>query len=97
MTLARLCGMDVPPIWLIDVSDIGNLPEGIEQDRRSGTGRLSALIDSENARLSTSRTSHRSFVSIPEDKYEKASQRNIAQVLAAECGQDDIAEFMSGG
>ena len=26
----RLCGMDVPPIRLIDVADIGNLPEGME-------------------------------------------------------------------
>jgi len=30
----------------------------------------------------------------PDDKYEKASQRNIAKVIASECAEADIAEFI---
>ena len=30
----------------------------------------------------------------PHDKYEKASYRNLARVIAAESGDDDIAEFI---
>ena len=93
MTLARLCGMDVPPIKLIDVGAIGNLPDGmnkiggqalaIERFDRLGDG--SAVHIEDFAQV---------FRVYPNDKYEKASQRNIAQVLAAECSEEDIAEFI---
>jgi len=93
MTLARLCGMDVPPIKLIDVAEIGNLPEGM--DRVGGQALAVERFD----RLGDGTAVHiEDFAQVfrvgPEDKYEKASQRNIAQVLAAECGEDDIAEFV---
>ena len=93
MTLARLCGMDVPPIRLIDVADIGNLPEGM--DKVSGQALAVERFD----RLSDGSAVHiedfaQVFRVYPKDKYEKASQRNIAQVLAAECGEADIAEFI---
>ncbi|MDE2915579.1 MAG: HipA domain-containing protein [Paracoccaceae bacterium] len=93
MTLARLCGMDVPPIRLIDVSDIGNLPAGMGRiggqalavERFDRLGDVTAVHIEDFAQV---------FGVYPKDKYEKASQRNIAQVLAAECSEDDIAEFI---
>ena len=93
MTLARLCGMDVPPIRLIDVSDISNLPE--DMNKVGGQ----ALAVSRFDRLGDGTTVHfEDFAQVfrvhPDDKYKKASQRNIAQVLAAECGEDDIAEYV---
>ena len=93
MTLARLCGMDVPPIRLIDVAKIGNLPEGM--DKVGGQALAVERFD----RLGDDTAVHtEDFAQVfrvdPKDKYEKASQRNIAQVLAAECGENDIAEFV---
>ena len=93
MTLARMCGMNVPPIKLIDVAEIGNLPEAmgkiggqalaIERFDRLGDGSVVHIEDFAQI-----------FRVYPNDKYDKASQRNIAQVLAAECREDDIAEFI---
>lgn len=93
MTLASLCGMDVPPIKLIDVGEIGNLPEGM--DRIGGQALAVERFD----RLDGDGAVHiedfaQVFRVYPNDKYEKASQRNIAQVLAAECSEEDITEFI---
>lgn len=93
MTLARLCGMDVPPIKLVDVGQIANLPEGM--DKRGGQALAVERFD----RLGDGGAVHiedfaQVFRVYPNDNYEKASQRNIAQVLAAECSEGDIAEFI---
>ena len=93
MTLAHLCGMDVPPIRLIDVAEIGNLPEGM--DKVGGQALAVERFD----RLDDGRAVHiedfaQVFRVYPKDKYERASQRNIAAVLATECGEADIAEFI---
>lgn len=92
MTLARLIGMDVPEFELIDVDAIGNLPDGMGNlkgqafaarrfDRPTGGG---AIHMEDFAQI---------FRVYPEDKYKRASFRNIARVIAAE-SPADIAEFI---
>jgi len=93
MTLARLIGMDVPAVQLIDVNAIGNLPEGI--------GALSgqALAAERFDRLPDGTRVHMEdfaqvFGVYPEDKYKKANYRNLAAVIGAEGSDADVAEFI---
>jgi len=93
MTLARLIGMDVPPIKLVDPTSISNLPEGI------GALQGQALAIERFDRLPTGEAVHiedfaQVFRVYPNDKYKKASYRNIAQVISAEGSDTDIAEFI---
>jgi len=93
MTLARLIGMDVPAIELVDVSEIGNLPEGITALNGQ------ALAIERFDRLAGGNAVHtEDFAQIfglyPDDKYDKASSMNIAAVIAAESNQADIVEFI---
>lgn len=93
MTLARLLGMDVPAVKLIDVDTIRNLPEGFNSLKGQ------ALSIERFDRLRGGGVVHiEDFAQIfrvyPDDKYEKASARNIAQVIAAEGNETDIAEFV---
>ena len=93
MTLARLIGMDVPALRLIDPNVIGNLPEGIgalngqalaiERFDRLGDGTLVHVEDFAQV-----------FGVYPENKYKKASAGNIANVIGIEGSDADIAEFV---
>ena len=93
MTLARLIGMDVPALELVDVTEIGGLPAGIgdldgqalaiERFDRLGDG--SAVHVEDFAQI---------FSIYPDEKYKKASSVNIASVIAVETGEDDIREFI---
>ena len=93
MTLARLLGIDVPAVKLVDVDAIGNLPKGVE------TLKGQALAIERFDRLPDGTAMHiEDFAQIfglyPDDKYGKASMMNIATVIGAECGDADIAEFV---
>jgi serine/threonine-protein kinase HipA len=93
MTLARLIGIDVPAVRLIDVSAIGNLPKGVE------TLKGQALAIERFDRLSDGTPVHiedfaQVFRVYPADKYRKASAMNIATVIGAEGGEADITEFV---
>jgi serine/threonine-protein kinase HipA len=93
MTLARLIGMNVPAVDLVEPSDIENLPKGIEGLKGK------ALVIERFDRLSNGGLVHNEdfaqiFGVYPEEKYGKASMRNIATVLASETSNDDIAEFI---
>ena len=93
MTLARLVGMDVPALRLIDIGAIRNLPDGI------GTLEGQALVIERFDRLPGGGVVHvEDFAQIfgvyPEAKYKKASARSIGRVIGAECGEADIAEFV---
>ena len=93
MMLARLIGMDVPALQLVDVAMINNLPEGI------GTLNEQALAIDRFDRLKGGNAIHiedfaQIFQVYPDDKYKKASARNIAQVIAAEGSDVDISEFV---
>lgn len=93
MTLARLIGMDVPMMRLVDVDAIRNLPDGI------GTLKGQALAIERFDRLPGSGAVHmEDFAQIfdvyPEEKYENASARSIGRVIGAEGGEADVAEFI---
>ncbi len=93
LTLARLVGMDVPALELVDVDAIENLPRGI------GTLEGPALAIRRFDRRADGAAVHMEdfaqvFGVYPGDKYKRASARSIAAVLGAECGEDDIAEFI---
>lgn len=93
MTLARLIGIDVPAIELIDVSKIGNLPDDVAPLKGQ------ALAIERFDRLSDGSAVHiedfaQVFDLYPRQKYGKASSMNIATVIGAEGGEDDIREFV---
>jgi serine/threonine-protein kinase HipA len=93
MKLAQLIGMDVPTVQLVSTDSIKNLPEGI------GALKGQSLVIERFDRLPGGGAVHiEDFAQIfgvyPEDKYKKASHRNIARVIALEGSEADIAEFI---
>ena len=93
MTLARLIGMNVPAVQLVDVDAIGNMPEGL------GNLKGKALAVERFDRLADGSAVHiedfaQVFGVYPDDKYKRASARNIAQVIAAEGSQADVVELI---
>lgn len=93
MSLAKSVGINVPSIDLVDVSAIGNMPEGIEQ-----LGQKAFVIERFDRNSENGVTHIEDFAQVfgvyPEDKYKKASFRNLISVVAAESNHDDIAEFI---
>ncbi len=93
MTLAGLVGIDVPAVGLVDIDSITNLPTGIE---KAGSH---AFIIERFDRLKDGTPIHiedfaQVFDVYPEEKYDNASYRKIASVIAAESNHEDIAEFI---
>lgn len=92
MTLARLIGIDVPEIALIDLDAINNLPDGLGDL----TGKAYAIQRFD--RTPDGPVHIEDFAQVygvyPENKYKSASARNIATVLGAEGTEADIAEFI---
>ena len=92
MTLAEKVGIEVPRVELIEVGDIGNLPDGLEQ-----IGPLAFLIQRFD-RSESGAVHIEDFAQVfdvyPADKYKKASCRNLLSVIASESGDDDVAEFI---
>jgi serine/threonine-protein kinase HipA len=93
MTLARYVGIDVPAIELISTDEIENLPEGI------GEVKGQALAIERFDRLSDKSLVHiEDFAQIfdvyPRKKYDKASARSIAKVIASEGKDSDYIEFI---
>lgn len=92
MDLARRAGINVPQIQLIDVDAIGNLPEGI--GKIGGKAFVIERFDRAPGAPIHIEDFAQVFGVYPHSKYKKASHRNIAEVLAAETGEADIAEFI---
>lgn len=93
MTLARLIGIDVPALKLIDPGTIRNLPEGL------GELKGPALMIERFDRLPDGSPVHiEDFAQIfgiyPHEKYRKGNMRSIARVIASESNEADIAEFL---
>ena len=93
MTMARLVGIDIPAIQLIDVNSITNLPAGI--DSSGGNAFVIERFD----RLSDGSKVHiedfaQVFNVYPQNKYKKASFRDIAEVVGIESSDDDISELI---
>jgi serine/threonine-protein kinase HipA len=93
MTLARLVGIDVPPIELVAVDAIRNLPKGIENLKGQALAieRFDRLPDGTQVHIEDFA---QIFGVYPRDKYKKASYMNIASVIGAESSDADIAEFV---
>ena len=93
MTLARLVGINVPEVRLIGVDAIGNLPEDIS--RLSGQALAVKRFDrSDDGGAVHIEDFAQVFGVYPEDKYKKASARNIAAVVGTEGSEEDVAEFI---
>jgi serine/threonine-protein kinase HipA len=94
MTLARLVGIDVPALKLVDLVDIKNLPSGINDLKGQALAieRFDRLP--EDAGLVHVEDFAQIFNVYPRDKYKKASMRNIARVIASEGDEADIAELV---
>lgn len=94
MSLARLIGMDVPSIDLVNVNDISKLPAGIGEIQ----GGKAFVIKRFDRRDDGSPVHVEDFAQVfdvyPEDKYRKARSSTIAKVIAAESGAEDIVEFI---
>lgn len=93
MTLARLVGMNVPAVELVDTATIDGMPREVVGLR--GPSLAIERFD----RLSDGSAVHiEDFAQIfgiyPADKYKKASAVNIATVIATESGDDDVREFI---
>ena len=93
MQLARLVGINVPAIDLVNVGSIKNMPEGINK-----FGNTAFIIERFDHIEDGGALHIEDFAQVygvyAEDKYKNASMRNIAQVLAAETSDVDIAEFV---
>ena len=93
MTLARLIGVDVPALYLVDTDEIANLPEGM------GTLKGQALAVERFDRLTDGSAVHiedfaQVFNIFPDRKHDRGSAGSIARVIAAEGTEDDICEFI---
>jgi serine/threonine-protein kinase HipA len=92
MTLAARLGMDVPDVQLVDLSAIEGLPEGI------GHQKGQALAVRRFDRTDKGSVHIEDFAQVfgvwPEDKYKRASARNIAEVIGIEAGDAAAAEFI---
>lgn len=92
MTLARMIGMDVPEVNLVDLNAISGLPEGI--------GRLEgrALAVSRFDRTAQGPVHTEDFAQVfgvlPDRKYERASYANIGNVIGSETGDTGTAEYI---
>lgn len=92
MELARMLGMDVPETQLLPINRIANIPNGI------GKFGDSAFVIKRFDRADGQAVHIEDFAQVfgvyPQDKYKKASMRNIAQVISIEGQDEDIAEFI---
>lgn len=93
MTIARRMGMDVPRIRLVDPTQIANLPEGVRALERSALAveRFDRLPGGERVHVEDFA---QVFGVYPDEKYKRASFRNIAQVIAVEGANTDVVEFI---
>lgn len=94
MTLAARLGMNVPPVKLIDIREIENLPSGLGQFREHeavAVARFDHHCDGTQVHMEDFA---QIFDLYPADKYKKASAMNIARVLGIETPQEDVQEFI---
>jgi len=93
MLLASEIGIDVPEVELVSISRISGLPEDIHKMR--GNALAVKRFDREKNGISVHIEDFAQIYGVyPEKKYQKANYRNIAEVIWAESGQEDIEEFV---
>ena len=93
MTMARLVGIDIPAIQLIDVNSITNLPAGIDslEGKDFAIERFDRLSDGSKVHIEDFA---QIFNVYPHNKYKKASFRDIAEVVGIESSDEDISELI---
>lgn len=92
MTLARLIGMDIPDVELIDPAAIDGLPHNIgELDGQALAVRRFDRMPDGPVHIEDFAQVFRLY---PDDKYDKASFRDIAEVIWVETGEVGITEFV---
>ena len=93
LAIARRIGIEVPENTLIDVEEIAGLPEGLGDLRGRQAFAIKRFDRTPDGPVHTE-----DFAQVygvyPDDKYKKASCRNIAAVLAAETDETSVAEFI---
>jgi len=93
MTLAGMVGINVPAIDMLDVAAIDNLPDGIAR-----LGAKAFIIKRFDRTEEGSSVHIEDFAQVfdvyPEEKYKRATCRNLASVIAAESCLDDVVEFI---
>ena len=97
MEMARMLGMDVPETQLLPIEQIANIPEGIGKFGGSFKNAQAFAIkrfDRADGQAIHIEDFAQVFGVYPQDKYKKASMRNIAQVIGIEGQEQDIAEFI---
>lgn len=93
MTLAEMIGIDVPQIRIVPLDEILGLPEGMAGLNGSALA-VKRFDRTQDGNLVHVEDFAQIFGVYPDKKYKKASYANIAQVLAIETSDDDIAEFI---
>lgn len=92
MSLARKVGIDVPEIALVPLSSIEGLPSDI--GKLSGNAFAIRRFDRSAGGPVHMEDFAQVFGVYPADKYEKASYRNIAEVLGIETDEISVAQFV---
>ena len=96
MELARMLGMNVAETQLLPINQIANIPDGIGKYGDSFKN-AQAFVIKRFDRAGDQAVHIEDFAQVfgvyPQDKYKKASMRNIAQVIGIEGQDEDIAEF----
>ena len=96
MELARMLGMNVPETQLLPINQIANIPDGIGKFGDAFKN-AQAFVIKRFDRAGDQAVHIEDFPQVfgvyPQDKYKKASMRNIAQVIGIEGQDEDIAEF----
>ncbi|MEI9405675.1 type II toxin-antitoxin system HipA family toxin [Mesorhizobium argentiipisi] len=92
MSLAARIGMEVPDVQLLDMDAIDGLPEGM----RTLKGQSLAVRRFDRSEIGPVHIEDfaQVFGVWPEDKYKRASARNIATVLGVEAGDEGVREFI---
>ncbi len=93
MELARTVGISVPETALIPIKQISGLPSGINSVDEHAFA-IKRFDRAANGELIHIEDFAQVFGVYPERKYERASYRNIAEVIWAETGEAGIAEFL---
>ncbi len=93
MEFARMLGLDVPETRLVPIKDIEGLPEGMDQ-LGGETFAIKRFDRADDGSAVHIEDFAQIFNVFPDRKYERASYRNIADVIAAEIGDDGIEEFV---
>ncbi len=95
MTLARKIGMNVPATELIDINKISNLPSGLGKlgGQAFAIERFDRLADGTAVHAEDFAQIFNLYPTY-KNKYQKASSRDIANVISIEGSNADIAEFI---